>query len=143
MPNEPTHFLHLIKNKFNLSASVNTLIKRNAIKTALSEYIFAQANIKQSDFYKFKKSTLKYRNKNLIHREHDPKKVHDKCMHRSNTEMIVKSAFTLYQLIINISAFFPEQKDSQNQYKFPYAIFTSRTQLSTYFLKSLPKDLYE
>lgn len=139
--NEPTHFLHLAENAFNLSNPVSSLLKTTATKAALNNQILAKSKIKQSDFYKFKKNTIKYRNKNLIHREHNPNTIHDKCMHRPNTEYIIKSTFSLYNHIKDICESFPSSPDKQNKYLFAYRIFESRQMLSSYFLKTFPKSV--
>ena len=106
----------------------------------MSKYIFDNAQIDKKEFKKFRKNTLLYRNKNLIHREHAPEVVQDGWIKRPVTQEIARSAFTLYRLITSLASTFPASPSHQGKYQFNYCIFKNMTGLREYFLRSFMKD---
>jgi hypothetical protein len=133
---EKTHFYYLADQKYNLLGNFEQLGITPLNKTGVSKYILTTSNIDQKMFGKFRKETLLYRNKNLIHREHDPDVVHDGWITRPLTQTIIQSTFPLYELIIQLAATFPNAPDRKNEHLFPCRIFKNRSDLSQYYKKT-------
>lgn len=132
---EPTHFYHLMSKKYDLASKISQLQITPSTRMGLQNYILSKGKINHHDFHKFKTNTVHYRNKCLIHREHDPNIVHDKWINMPITKKIIKTAFPLYELIVKLAATFPDSKDSKNDYALACRIFENKGELSLFYKK--------
>lgn len=139
--NEPTHFYHLLDKKYHLKERMILSNSDKPSKQALRNLILSNSKINHAEFHKLKITTVQYRNKNLIHREHNPDFIHDKCMNRPVVRNLLKTAYSLYELITNIASTYPKQPDHSNKYRHICRIFRTQTGLSHFFLQSFPSQL--
>jgi hypothetical protein len=135
---EKTHFYYLADHKYNLVEHFEELDIFPLTPARLIEEVLGRDKNEKKLFSKFRDGTLLYRNKNLIHREHDPDDVYDGLITRPLVKTIFDNAFAIHRLIVKVADTFPKHSTLKNPYRLICRPFANVTALKQYYLNTFP-----
>jgi hypothetical protein len=134
---EKTHYFHLKDPQFNLAQHFEVLgIKHLEIST-LNDLLIGDRTQRKL-FNKFSGELLNYRNKNLIHREHDPAVIKEGTIKTPLTKKIFFTTYRLHILITKIASTFPTIQDSKNKFGMLCFKFKNQDEMVEGYLQTFP-----
>ncbi len=116
---EPTHY-RMLSSTEDLKESLTKLKVTKPFRSKLKISLLSNIKLDINKYDIYHRKALKYRNKNLIHRENSPLKIKNHEISYPNIDVMMKSFKWLYFFIVDILETFPNEMNAKNCYKFQY-----------------------
>lgn len=138
---EPTHYYEIVGQKYELSHNLSKMGLEPIDTDSLKRWVLERAGVDHEAFDVFHAKTTEYRNRNLIHFEHDPEEDKDRDLKYPEIDIILNSLCSLMEFLNELCGTFPKNSDEKNEFLVGYTVFSDRQELINYLEESFPRDL--